>query len=119
THTTHIHTHTPHTYTHTHTHTINTHTHKHIHFLKRTHTLAHINSDKLTHTHTHTFRMSSTTSVWTNPWTDSPFTWVMRSPAQSPASWADPPSSTCCDWTRQRRRISHCQDSKKGERSEE
>lgn len=52
----------------------------------------------------HTFRMSSTTSVWTNPWTDSPFTWVMRSPAHSPASWAGPPSSTCCHWTR-----IHCQ----------
>lgn len=43
-----------------------------------------------------TLRMSSTTSVWTRPWTGSPLTWVMRSPAHRPASWAGPPSSTCC-----------------------
>lgn len=42
-----------------------------------------------------TLRISSTTSGCTMPCTGSPFTWVMRSPAQSPASWAGPPSSTC------------------------
>lgn len=42
-----------------------------------------------------TLRISSTTSGCTIPCTGSPFTWVMRSPAQSPASWAGPPSSTC------------------------
>lgn len=43
-----------------------------------------------------TLRMSSTTSVCTSPCTGSPLTWVMRSPAHRPASWAGPPSSTCC-----------------------
>lgn len=43
-----------------------------------------------------TLSRSSTTSVWTSPWTDSPFTWVMRSPALNPASCAGLPSSTHC-----------------------
>lgn len=41
-----------------------------------------------------TFSRSSTTSVCTRPWIHSPFTWVMRSPALSPASWAGLLSST-------------------------
>lgn len=32
-----------------------------------------------------TFSSSSTSSGWTRPWTDSPFTWVMRSPVRRPA----------------------------------
>lgn len=43
-----------------------------------------------------TFRISSTTSVCTSPWTGSPLTWVIRSPSRRPASFAGPPSSTCC-----------------------
>lgn len=41
-----------------------------------------------------TFRSSSIISVCTSPCTDSPFTWVIRSPALRPASWAGLPSST-------------------------
>lgn len=40
------------------------------------------------------FSSSSTTSMWTSPRTDSPLTWVMRSPARRPAWWAGLPSST-------------------------
>lgn len=46
-----------------------------------------------------TFRISSTTSVCTSPWTGSPLTWVIRSPSRRPASFAGPPSSTC--WQRE------------------
>lgn len=41
-----------------------------------------------------TFSNSSTTSMCTNPRTDSPLMWVIRSPARRPASWAGLPSST-------------------------